>query len=119
MLDTDVTGPPGDDDAGRLEDLLYRVVALTSPVRVDQVRADHKLVLDLAFDSLRTLELVCVLDDLFGVQTMLLDEAPVTTTVGELLDHLKRMVREGLATCPDFDQAEAVFRELPFTERHK
>jgi acyl carrier protein len=117
LADAGTTRRLGDDDAGRLKDLLYQAVSIMAPAKVDRVRPEHRLVGDLAYDSLRMLELGCVLDDLFGLQTMLLDDAPMTATVGELQSYVERMVEEGRATCPDAQQAEAVLNDLPGAER--
>jgi acyl carrier protein len=116
LADADTTGRSSDEVAVRLNDLLCRAVGIIAPVRVDRVRPDHRLVGDLAFDSLRLLELACILDDLFGLQTMSLDDAPMNATVGELLDYVEQKLAAGEATCPDVQQAEAVLRDLTHEE---
>lgn len=102
-------------DADPLEqssELIYRTVRMLSPAAVDQVRPEDRLAGDLAYDSLRMLELACVLDDLFSLHLASPDDAPMTATVGALLDYVAQRLTTGKATCPDAAQAEAVLRDL-------
>jgi acyl carrier protein len=100
------------DTTERSRVLVYRAVRLISPAPVDQVSSRHRLVGDLGYDSLRMLELACVLDDLFGLKMVSLDDAPTTATVGELFDYVHTRLADGVATCPEPEQAEAVLRDL-------
>ncbi|MFI0514227.1 hypothetical protein ACH3Y9_29545 [Streptomyces sp. WSLK1-5] len=70
-------------------------VSTTQPTRPEQVLRD-----ELGYDSVRQVELTFILEELFGFESQVIDEAPYMNTVGDLEEFTLKMISQGKATSP-------------------
>lgn len=99
--------------AAGVRDVMERIVGALAPQPVDRPDAGAALVNDLGYHSLRLVELTFVMEDLFGMVPMALEEAPPIGTVGELVAFVLDKIASGAAALPDEEAVEAAFRQLP------
>jgi acyl carrier protein len=92
-------------------DAVERLAATLAPVPVPRAYPDQTLVDDLGYHSLRLLELILALEELFDVETTMLAEAPPIGTVGELAGYVAELVCSADATLPAGDVIEEFLRQ--------
>jgi len=96
-----------------VRDVVERIVGPLAPVPVDRPGPGDMLVSDLGYHSLRLVELTFVIEDLFGMEPMALEQAPPIGTVGELTAFVVAEIDAGAAVLPDEAMVEAAVQQLP------
>ncbi|MFE2970182.1 hypothetical protein ACFXKC_42310 [Streptomyces sp. NPDC059340] len=67
----------------------------SQPARPEQVLRD-----ELGYDSVRQVELTFILEELFGFESQVIEEAPFMDTVGDLEEFTLKMISQGNAKSP-------------------
>lgn len=101
---TDAQGNGHDSDVieRSTREIVCRAVLELAPDPDSTIGADHLLVGDLGYDSLRLVELSFVLEELFDLEISAADMPPIGS-VAELQDYVIQMIGIGLAQLPDRD----------------
>ncbi|MFI0141923.1 hypothetical protein [Streptomyces luteogriseus] len=78
-------------------------VSTSQPARPGQVLRD-----ELGYDSVRQVELTFILEELFGFDSQVIEEAPFMDTVADLEEFTLKMISQGNATSPASDDVVRV-----------
>ncbi|MFI5808661.1 hypothetical protein [Streptomyces sp. NPDC051561] len=77
------------------------------------VRSDQILRDELGYDSVRQVELTFLLEELFGFDSLVIEEAPFMETVGDLEDFTLDMISQGRAKNPSQSDIDRVRELIP------
>jgi len=86
--------------------IVERVVGALAPQRAHQVGPADSLIDDLGYHSLRLVELSSSLEELFGLEPMTLEEAPVIKTVAQLTGFVSERIAAGEGMVPELTVVE-------------
>ncbi|MER5501420.1 MULTISPECIES: acyl carrier protein [unclassified Streptomyces] len=104
-------------DSGTVETvrgLVRKFVGELSPLPASSgVRADLILRDELGYDSVRQVELTFLLEELFGFESLVVEEAPFMETVGDLEDFTLDMISRGRARVPSQSDVDRVGELVP------
>lgn len=99
-------------DAARdalVRSLIREFVGELAPV-ADSRRAGPQQILrdELGYDSVREVELTFLLEELFGFDSLVIEEAPAMETVADLEEFTLEMISQGRATAPSQSDVDRV-----------
>jgi acyl carrier protein len=83
-----------------VDEVVRRAVGTLAPDPTATIVASQRLVDDLGYDSIRLVELSFLLEELFGLDSSVMDDAPPIRCVADLQQYARHLVREGRATLP-------------------
>lgn len=78
-------------------------VSSSQPAQPEQVLRD-----ELGYDSVRQVELTFVLEELFGFDSQVIEDAPFMDTVGDLEEFTLKMISQGNAAVPSVSDVARV-----------
>ena len=94
----------GDDSSTSEEslvrELIRKLVGEIAPPGSPEVRPGHRLREELGFDSVHEVEITFVLEELFGFESLAVEDSPGMETVGDLENFTLDMIAQGRATIP-------------------
>lgn len=94
--------------------LIRKLVSEISPLReCPEAHPDQKLRDELGYDSVRQVELTFFLEELFGFDSLVIEEAPFMETVGDLEAFTLELIAQGRATIPSQVDIERARELLP------
>jgi acyl carrier protein len=94
-----------------VRELIRKLVAEIAPPGSPEVRPGHSLREELSFDSVREVEITFVLEELFGFESLAVEDSPGMETVGDLENFTLDMIAQGRATIPtrsEIDRMESL-----------
>jgi acyl carrier protein len=101
-------------DYSLVRGLIRKLVGELAPRGSPQVLPGHALREELGFDSIREVEITFVLEELFGFESLVVEDSPALETVGDLEDFTLDMIAQGRAKVPtrsEIDRLEGlIFR---------
>lgn len=89
-----------------VRELIRKLVGDIAPPGSPAVQPGHILREELGFDSVREAEFTFVLEELFGLESLLDEDTPGMETVGDLEDFTLGMIAQGRAKVPTRDEIE-------------
>jgi acyl carrier protein len=89
-----------ENDQPQVRELIRKLVGEFAPTGSPEVRPEHILRDDLGYDSVREVEITFVLEELFGFESLVVEDSPVMETVGDLEEFTLDMIAQGRATIP-------------------
>lgn len=110
----DETAEQGESLDSTVRDLIRKLVSELSPLQKSpDVRPDQILRDELGYDSVRQVELTFFLEELFGFDSLVIDEAPFMETVGDLEDFTLDVISRGRAKVPSQSDIDRVRDLVP------
>jgi acyl carrier protein len=99
------------DEESLVRELIRQLVGEMASPGSPEVRPGRALREELGFDSVREVEITFVLEELFGFESFVVEDAPVMETVGDLENFTLAMIAQGRATVPtraEIDRVESI-----------
>jgi acyl carrier protein len=96
----------------RVDEVVLQLVDAYAPDSAAPARPDDTLLDDLAFSSLRVVELAFAIEDLFAMDSAVMAEAPPVGTVTDVSAFVFDRVAAGEAFLPDQASVDALVAEL-------
>jgi len=103
---------PADVDREWVAEVVSVAVGACAADRVPRAQADARLVEDLGYESINLVELTGVLEDLFDMSILSVDDAPPMGTVRDLQDYVIEKVQTDVATVPSRASAWEILDDL-------
>jgi acyl carrier protein len=100
-----------DNEESLVRELIRKLVSEMAPPGSPEVQPEHILREELGYDSVREVEITFVLEELFGFESFVVEDAPVMETVGDLENFTLAMIAQGRATVPtraEIDRVESI-----------
>jgi acyl carrier protein len=94
-----------------VRELIRKLIGEIAPPGSPEVQSGHNLREELAFDSVREVEIAFALEELFEFEPFAVDNSPDMETVGDLENYILEMIAQGRAKVPsrsEIGQAESV-----------
>jgi len=94
-----------------VRELIRKLVGEIAPSGPPEVQPGDSLREELGFDSVREVEITFVLEELFGFESLVVEDSPVMETVSDLEKFTLDMIAQGRATVPtqgEIDRAESL-----------
>jgi acyl carrier protein len=83
-----------------VRELIRKLVGEIAPPGSPEVRPEHALRDELGYDSVREVEITFVLEELFALESFVVEDSPVMETVADLESFTLGMIAQGRATIP-------------------
>ena len=112
-MDADERHAPDEQVSAGLAETVALLVNALAPAPVPQARPGHSLIGDLGYHSMRLMELIFDLEDLFSMDSVILEQAPPISTLGELTAYLSDKIESGAAIAPEPTAVGRYLSELP------
>ncbi|TLQ46303.1 acyl carrier protein [Streptomyces marianii] len=94
--------------------LIRKLVGELSPLQVfPDARPDQVLRDELGYDSVRQVELTFLLEELFGFDSLVIEEAPFMETVSDLEDFTLDVISQGRAKVPSQSDIDRLRELIP------
>jgi acyl carrier protein len=87
-------------DSLLVRELIRKLVGELASRGSPEAQPEHTLREELGFDSIREVEITFVLEELFGFESLVIEDAPALETVGDLEDFILDMIAQGRAKVP-------------------
>lgn len=84
----------------QLRETIATLVGEFAPNAVETVHPEHTFIEDLGYDSLLLVQFSFILEELFELEPMSLNDAPPIRDVADLQDYMAEKVKAGEATVP-------------------
>lgn len=94
-----------------VRELIRKLVGEIAPAGSPEVQPRHNLREELGYDSVHEVEITFVLEELFGFDTLAVEDSPGMQTVLDLENFALDMIAQGRATVPtrsDIDRMESL-----------
>ena len=94
-----------------VRELIRKLVREIAPPGSPEVQPGQTLREELGYDSVREVEITFVLEELFGFESLVVEDSPVMATVGDLENFTLDMIAQGRATVParsEIDRMESL-----------
>lgn len=88
--------------------LIRKLVGEIAPPGSPEVQPGHTLRDELGCDSVREVEITFVLEELFGFESLVVEDSPVMETVRDLENFTLDMITQGRATVPSRSEIDRV-----------
>lgn len=110
-------GATSNNEESLVRELIRKLAGEIAPTRVPEVQPGWSLRDDLGYDSVREVEITFVLEELFGFESLVVEDSPAMETVGDLEDFALNMITQGRATVPTREEIERVESLIPRSVR--
>ena len=91
-----------------VRELIRKLVGEMAPPGSPAVQPGHTLRDQLGYDSVREVEITFVLEELFGFETLVVEDSPAMETVGDLENFILDLIASGRATVPTRSEIDRV-----------
>jgi acyl carrier protein len=95
-------------DESLVRELIRKLVGEIAPPGSPEVQPEQTLRDELGYDSVREVEITFVLEELFGFESLVVEDSPVMETVGDLENFTLAMIAQGRATVPTRSEIDGV-----------
>lgn len=93
---------------GEVERVVSRMVALFSPLPIESVATSDDFIDSLQYDSMRFVELLATLEEIFAADVLASEEVLSATRVRDLVQYLDDEVAQGRARIPAQEDVDEV-----------